>query len=390
MRSQKKSMQRSALAVLLIPALLLAWGQGRAFAVRLGAGLAVPEAAVQLFLDERTPHPDDDADAEIPAAVPSEVPTAPAPTAPVVSKALTTPKAADAPEAATQSVGAKAKDLTATPPDIAALAAKAQANAKAPKLGAVISADYAKSGATNTYDSVRVKNTTETKSVDIKKELKKKVDIKVQDKSKPAVLLFHTHTTEAFALFERDYYTTEETGRSNDPAQNMVRVGDEIAAQLTAAGYTVIHDTTIHDTSYNGAYGRSAVTVAKHLKEHPEIQIVLDIHRDAMRGASTRTKPVTTIQGKKAAQIMLVTGAQEGKITDFANWQGNLTFAVHLQKTLADRFPGLARPIFFCQRKYNMNQGKNNLLIEIGTDSNTLDEVAYSGRLLGVALAEMF
>ncbi|MDR1410107.1 MAG: stage II sporulation protein P [Oscillospiraceae bacterium] len=376
----------AALAAILLPAVLLFWGRGLENAALLGTGLAVPSGGIQVLLHGEEP---DEPYASPSTPIPENTPPPPTTQMEENSVIQTHPPANEPPKQPDFTVSAKAPDLSATPADIAALAAQAESAAKAKKLGSVIEGDFSNAGATNIFGNVRVKNTTETKSVDIKAELAKKTDIKVKNKKKPAVLIFHTHTTESYMLFDKDYFTAEDSGRSNDPARNMARVGDEIAAQLEQAGYTVIHDTKIHDTSYNGSYSRSAVTIKKHLEEHPEIQVILDIHRDAIRSEATRQKPVTEINGKKAAQLMIVTGAEEGSITHFANWKGNLTFALHLQKALADNYPGLARPVFFCQRVYNMDIGKNNLLVEIGTDSNTLDEAAYSGRLLGRALAEV-
>ena len=86
---------------------------------------------------------------------------------------------------------------------------------------------------------------------------------------------------------------------------------------------------------------------------------------------------------------MIITGAEEGSVTDFPDWSENLTFAVTLQNKVEENYKGLMRPIFFCQRKYNMNVTPCSLLLEMGTDANTLDEAVYSGRLIGDALAEL-
>ena len=75
----------------------------------------------------------------------------------------------------------------------------------------------------------------------------------------------------------------------------------------------------------------------KYLKEYPSIKIVLDIHRDAIYSTKTSAvKPTAMIDGKKAAQIMIITGAEEGSITDFPNWNENLKFALNLQKAVLD------------------------------------------------------
>lgn len=281
-------------------------------------------------------------------------------------------------------------DFTGIPDDIKSQIDDAEKKyANASHDGKIVSKSYEKSGATHSYKNVLVKNNT-SQPLDIAKVLNEKADLKIPDKSKPTVLIFHTHTTESYQMLDKGWYTKSYVTRSNDPKTNMVRVGDEITEQLRAAGFNVIHDTKIYDTTYNGSYDRSGAAIDKYLKEYPSIQVILDIHRDAMQQSDgTRLKPTTEINGKKAAQIMIISGCEEGKVKGFPDWKYNLRFAMELQKRCQDEFPSLMRPLYFSRRKYNMHKSHCSLLIEVGSDSNTLDEAAYSGRMFGKALADM-
>lgn len=295
------------------------------------------------------------------------------------------------PEAAESlSVIEKPRDITRTPDDILALVKKYTELFKNDKKdGTIKSVTYEKAGATHIFKNVRVKNTTETKTLNIEKVLSEPLELSI-DKSKPAVLIFHSHTSEGYEMIERDWYAQDYTSRSNDESINIVRVGTEIADYLEKLGYTVIHDKTIHDRSYSDSYPNSRKTIEKHLTEHPEIQIVLDIHRDSItENDGDKIKPVNTIGGKKAAQLMIITGAEEGKIKDFPEWEYNLRFALQLQKKCETMFPGLMRPVLFSQRKYNMDMTRFSLLIEMGSEANTLEEACYSGRMLAAALASL-
>ncbi len=284
----------------------------------------------------------------------------------------------------------KNADITETPADIRALIKKyTELFANDKKDAGISSVTYVQKGATHSYKNVHVKNTTETKSLDIEKVLSEPLELSI-DKSKPAVLIFHSHTSEGYELIERDWYAQDRTLRSNDENINIVRVGKEIADYLTASGYTVIHDKTIHDKSYNDSYPSSRKTVAKYLEEYPEIQIVLDIHRDSViQNNGEKLKFTNTIGGKKAAQLMIITGAEEGKVEDFPDWEYNLRFALKLQQKCSDMYPGLMRPVLFSQRKYNMDMTRFSLLVEMGSEANTLEEACYSGRLLASALASL-
>ncbi|MDF2632799.1 MAG: stage sporulation protein [Caproiciproducens sp.] len=229
------------------------------------------------------------------------------------------------------------------------------------------------------YNNIWVKNINKNHDIDVAAELAKQPAVKIIKNSTPQVLIYHTHTTEAFLG----------DTRSRDPAKSVVAVGDQITAQLKAAGINTVHDTTIHDDPmYNGSYDRSKVTMLNNLKKYPGLQVTIDLHRDAMGTSDgTRIKPTAMINGKKAAQIMIISGCDDDGTLGFPNWEYNLRLAVRIQKSLSDLYPGLARPLNFCARKYNENLTKGSLLIEIGTEVNTLEEAKYSGELLGKALA---
>ncbi len=227
-----------------------------------------------------------------------------------------------------------------------------------------------------------VKNLTEKNAaIDFAAELKKQPAVKIKKNAGPQVLIYHTHTTEAYA--------ENPTARTTDKSQSVCAVGDEIAEQLKAAGIGVLHDTTYHDyPAYNGSYDRSRVTMQKDLKQNPGIQVTLDIHRDAMhRTDGTKLKPTAVVNGKKAAQIMIISGCDDKGTLGYPNWEYNLRLALRLQKAVAVNDTNLARPLDFCARKYNQDMTKGSLLVEVGTDANTLEEAKYAGELFGRALA---
>ena len=235
-----------------------------------------------------------------------------------------------------------------------------------------------------------LKNSTELSKSDVQAQLDKAWDLDLSTPEEPTVLIYHTHATEAYEPVTRDYYDDRYNSRSTEQDKNMIRVGDEIAKQLEAAGIGVIHDTTLHDyPSYNGAYERSAETIQKYLDEYPSIKITIDVHRDAIEESDgTRIAPVAEIDGKKAAQIMIISGCDDGTM-NMPNWPDNLRFAAAFQSQMEADYPGLTRPIFFCYRLYNMNKTPGSLLLEFGAHGNSLEEAVYSGELCGKALAEL-
>lgn len=233
-----------------------------------------------------------------------------------------------------------------------------------------------------------VKNTTKLPNETVEQAVHEAPAFTLNSGSEPQVLIMHTHTTECYELAARDFYDNNWNSRNRDKTRNMVRVGDEITKQLEAAGIGVIHDTTEHDyPSYNGAYDRSRATIQKIMEENPSIQVVLDIHRDAIAtDDGTRYAPVAEINGKNAAQVMIISGCDDGTM-NYPNYLQNLSFASLLQQQMESDYPGLTRPIMFAYRFYNQNLTPGTLLIEVGGHANSLDESIYSGELIGKSLA---
>lgn len=240
------------------------------------------------------------------------------------------------------------------------------------------------------YNNVYVKNST-TLSIDIKALLSKELSFKVKKSSDPQVLILHTHATETFMSKDTNYYSEDYTSRTTDNEKNMVMVGKIVSEKLNNAGIKTIHSEEKHDyPSYTGSYTRAAKTINSYLKKYPSIKIVLDLHRDAVAsGESDKVKLVTEIEGKKAAQVMIVMGSQSGGVTNFPDWQENLKLALRLQQTIEVKYPTLARPLSLMSKNYNESLTKGSMLIEFGTDANTLDEAAYSAQLVGDSIVSL-
>ena len=282
-------------------------------------------------------------------------------------------------------------DLTATDEDIQAYMRAARKKAKTAKsAGKVVERTLLNMNGQVASGNIKVQNRTD-KKINIDKILKEGANLKIADKSKPTILIYHTHTHECFVALDNGKYMQGETTQSANPAHNIVRVGDAIVEQLEKAGFAVLHDTEIHDDDYNNAYAHSGKTIDTYLKKYPSIEVTIDIHRDSIGvegDSKARTAVVKEINGKKAAQIMIITGCEENFITGFPHWYDNLHFALGLQKRFSDDYPGLARPLYFADRKYDMYKTKNSVLIEVGADGNTLEQAVYSGKMIGVTLAK--
>lgn len=213
-------------------------------------------------------------------------------------------------------------------------------------------------------------------------------DLPLKTDGTPMVLIYHTHTTESYMLEKTGRYDDSFSFRTTEPDKNMVKIGDRIAEQLAARGIGAVHAREIHDYPvWGGSYRNSAETIRQMLAEYPGICIALDIHRDAISDGKTVIAPVAEINGKQAAQIMIISGCDDGTM-NMPDYRRNFHFASRLQQTAESMFPGFTRPILFDYRKYNQDLTAGSLLIEVGSQGNTLEEAGYAGELIGRALAE--
>lgn len=237
----------------------------------------------------------------------------------------------------------------------------------------------------------QVRNCTELSNDELYSESLKDVEFVIDSDSKePQVLIYHTHATESFEPYSRDYYDSSFACKTTDPEKNIVAVGDKICEQLDKAGIAYIHDTLVHDyPSYNGSYESSRAAVQEILKKYPSIKIALDIHRDGIeREDGTRLAPVTEIDGREAAQIMIISGCDDGTM-NMPDYMQNFRFASLLQSSIESMHSGLTRPVLFDYRFYNQDLTTGSLLIEVGSHGNSLDQALYSGELIGESLAEI-
>lgn len=212
-----------------------------------------------------------------------------------------------------------------------------------------------------------------------------------KNSDKPQVLIYHTHTTESFEPYARSFYDKSFYSKTTDVTKNVVSVGNNICKQLDKAGITYVHDTLVHDyPSYNEAYASSRKTVQEILKQYPSIKICLDIHRDGIQRADgTRIAPVTDIGGKQAAQIMIISGCDDGTM-GMPNYMQNFRLASKLQSQIESDWKGLTRPVLFDYRHYNQDLTTGSLLIEVGSHGNSIEQAQYSGELIGQSLAKLF
>lgn len=192
--------------------------------------------------------------------------------------------------------------------------------------------------------------------------LKKSLAIN-RDTKGPQILIYHTHGSEYFKDSDK-----------NKPETLITGVGDELTRILEEKyGYQVYHDTTVFP--YNSSYSMGRERVKELLKKYPDIQVIIDLHRDS----SPDKHLAVDLNGKKTAQIMFFNGmsqTKEGPIESRKNenLKNNLAFSLQLKLAAEQLYPGFARKNFLKPYRYNMDLAGCYTLIECGAETNTLEE----------------
>lgn len=207
------------------------------------------------------------------------------------------------------------------------------------------------------------------------------LDLRGQD---PKILIYHTHSTEAYTATAYSPYVQTGSFRTADPSKSVLAVGEALAQRLRIQyGFSVIHDTTDHEPpSLKTAYERSEKTMRRYLEKHPSLILFIDIHRDA----SSDEKDYVTVDETPTARLMCVVG-QGIKYADKPDFDRNFALAASLTENLRHIEKRLARDVRVKTGRYNQHIGQLSLLIEVGHNANTLEQALHAVPSLAESLA---
>lgn len=206
----------------------------------------------------------------------------------------------------------------------------------------------------------------------------------------PHVLIVHTHGSEAYTPTDGLEYTASTAYRTLETDRSVVAVGKVLAETLEQHGISVIHDPKINDyPSYNSSYWTTLQQIEKWKTQYPNIQMVIDIHRDGAEDDQGKALALSAaVGGESCARLMLVVGTDQGGLSH-PNWQENFANALKLQSVLEGMYPGLCRPIDLRTERFNQHAAPGSILIEVGSHGNTLPQAIASAKLLGTGIAAM-
>ena len=202
----------------------------------------------------------------------------------------------------------------------------------------------------------------------------------------PKILIFHTHSQEAF-----------KDSKKGDASTSIVGIGEYLTKLLNERGIETIHHTGVYDLidgklDRSKAYELSEAGVRKILKKYPSIEVVIDLHRD---GVPESTHLVTDVNGKQTAKIMFFNGLSRTKTNGDIEYlknpyiQDNLAFSLQMQLQAQEMYAGFTRKIYLKGYRYSLHMMPKSLLIEAGAQTNTVQETKNAMELLANILCEV-
>jgi stage II sporulation protein P len=207
----------------------------------------------------------------------------------------------------------------------------------------------------------------------------------------PKILIFHTHSQEAFI--------DSRHGEADDTIVGMGR----LLAQILNDEYNVgvVHYTGVYDVVDGvhivaGSYERMENSIIEILAAYPTIEVCIDLHRD---GLPENVHLVTEIDGRQTARIMFFNGILRlnnelvpiNLYNDFPNpyLDDNLAFSFNMQMKAMELYPNFARRIYIRPYRYSLHFKPKSLLIELGANTNTVEEARNAVAPLAEVLAEV-
>lgn len=209
-----------------------------------------------------------------------------------------------------------------------------------------------------------------------------------QDQGKK-VLIYHTHTYEAYEQETERQYQQTEKWRTNDPEYNIISIGKALAACLQALGIEVEHDTTAFEPpTLDDAYSRSLLMLENRKANGERYDLYIDLHRDAV-SSSSNLKRTVKIRGEDVARFMVLIGkGTTGGYTEVPNWEANYVIAQRITDCLNAQCESLARNVKVKTGRFNQHVDDCCVLIECGMNTNTQEEVLAGIPYLARAIAD--
>lgn len=191
----------------------------------------------------------------------------------------------------------------------------------------------------------------------------------------PLVYIYNTHQTEEYINNESTY----------DLKPTVYTAANYLKEVLERQGIkTIVEEANIkkylddNNLNYDDSYIASRYYLEQAKNNNPSLKLFIDLHRDAL----SHDAATVIYNNISYAKILFVVGA------DFNNYQKNLNFTESMNKIVIDNYSFLTRGVLtktgpLVNGVYNQDLGDNIILLEVGGNESTINEVANTLDLIG-------
>lgn len=199
--------------------------------------------------------------------------------------------------------------------------------------------------------------------------------------NEPLVYLYNSHQSEEYKASNLENYNVTPTvmmtsyilrEKLNDNGIPTIVEQNDVTEFLRTNNWNYAASYQVTKLLMNDAYSKNST-----------LKYFIDLHRDSVK----KSVSTTTIDNKNYAKILFIIGLEN------KNYQKNLKLTEAINNKLNEKYPGLSRGIYKKQGVgvngvYNQDFHPNTILIEVGGQDNTIDEVFNTCEAISTVLTE--
>lgn len=214
-----------------------------------------------------------------------------------------------------------------------------------------------------------------------KKNKSDKIETVVLDEKIPRIYIYNSHQGEQYS-----YKYLESYNIIPDVLMASLMLKEKLE-NLSIS--TIVEESDIleymkkNNLNHAGSYIASKHFLNETIKKYDNLDLYIDLHRDAAVHSVTHTN----INGKDCAKVLFVIGLEN------PNYQFNLDVVTKINNIILEKYPTLTRGImkkegYGVNGVYNQDLHHNVILLEVGGHQNNIDEINNTLDLIAEVIGE--
>lgn len=204
----------------------------------------------------------------------------------------------------------------------------------------------------------------------VNKEITTPIEIESESSinKEPLVYIFNTHQTESYKSNLLEAFNINNTVLM--ASYILKEYLDDLNVPTLVEKNSIVDILNTNGWKYGYSYKASRILLEEAYKNNHTLKYFIDLHRDS----SSYEYTTIEMEGKKYAKVLFVIGLE------YDTYQNNLQMASSLNEKIKNINPSLSRGIIKKEGKgvngvYNQDFSPNCILIEVGGQYNTIEEV---------------